>query len=534
MRLRTTLYLASFFPIFISALFIAYLFTVHLTVVMPGGGRPDIPTTGAMVMAIFALVVSWCFYRVGVNLVRQVGVLEHMSDRVQRGDLDATASTPPRKGEVATITNVFQQMMVELRGYVELIRAHEALKKDYDETRLAAERLRGSAVQVSTSLELLRRAEQGLLTRLLDKEGFLFEWLPRGTLCALFGAPGATPADAQAALSLPPDVRAMFQRLIADHTDAAQSDGAGTQVRQPRTVCVVEALKDAVLLCGWKWHRERPQAPLTVKIDQHPSGTLDVLGERLDLLQAFAAVLINAAEAMPSGGIVAVDVRTDADGMRSISITDSGLGMSAAVRARCMKPFFSTKEGNLGIGLSLAGRLALRCGGRLGVIGEKGMGTTVYLTFPRPPAPGEVKAEASVPINHGPLKVLLVDDDETARETLLAMLLKQGHQAIGVEDGAAAILLLRKQRFDVVMTDLGMPLMSGDELAIVVKTRYPETPVVLVSGAGEELERRQTLPEGVDVILPKPVLNFDMALALSRAMERAKPAPGSGGAEVKA
>jgi CheY-like chemotaxis protein len=78
-----------------------------------------------------------------------------------------------------------------------------------------------------------------------------------------------------------------------------------------------------------------------------------------------------------------------------------------------------------------------------------------------------------------------------------------------------------------------MPIMTGVELASAVKARYPGTPVVLVSGAGEELERRHVLPEGVDVILPKPVLSFDMALALSRAMQRVEPAAGSGDATVK-
>jgi signal transduction histidine kinase/CheY-like chemotaxis protein len=422
-------------------------------------------------------------------------------------------------------------MVVELRGYVELIGAHEKLKQECDAALAAAERLRGAAVQVSGVLELLQRAEQGLITRLLDEEVFLLAWLPRGTLCSVLGLPGSTPANTQAAPSIPPDVRDVFRRLLTGRSETPQGEGAGADVRPPGTVSVVEALKDAVLLCRWKWERERPQAPVTVSLIEGHSGSLDVLAGRLDLVQAFAAVLMNAAEAMPDGGTVAIEIRADASGTRSISVTDSGLGMSAAVRERCMKPFFSTKEGNLGIGLNLAGRLATRYGGRLGVIGEKEKGTSVYMTFPGPPSPGEDGLHG--PPRRGPLKVLLVDDDEATRDALLAMLAKQGHKAIGVEDGAAAILLLRKQRFDVVMTDLAMPIMTGVELASAVKARYPGTPVVLVSGAGEELERRHVLPEGVDVILPKPVLSFDMALALSRAMQRVEPAAGSGDATVK-
>ena len=433
MRLRTTLHLASFFPIFISALFIAYLFTVHLTVVLPADGRTDIPTVGAIVMAIFALVVGWCFYRAGLRLVRQVGVLEHMTDRVQRGDLSTTTRVPAGKGEVATIANVFKQMVVELRGYVELIGAHEKLKKECDAALAQAEQLRESSVEVSGVLELLERAEHGIITRLLETDQFLLAWLPGGTLSAMLGTPGLTSTGA-VTTPLPPDVRAVFQRLAR---------GGAADAKPSGTVSVLEALQDAVRLCRWKWERERPQATVNVTIDAAHAESVDVLAGYLDLVQAFAALLVNAAEAMPDGGTIMVELRIDADGTRSIAITDSGRGMATSVRARCMKPFFSTKEGHLGIGLNLAGRLATRHDGRLGVIGEKDKGTTVYLTLPRPPKPGD--AGTSMRMSHGPLKVLLVDDDDAARETLLAMLAKQGHQATGAADGAAAVLLLRKQ-----------------------------------------------------------------------------------------
>lgn len=521
MRLRTTLHLASFFPILIATLFIAYLLTVHVTVVMPGDGRTDVPLTGAIAMAIFSLVVGWCFYRAGQKLVVQVGVLEQMSERVKRGDLDAKSVLPEGRGEMAAVTKVFGEMVVELRGYIELIGAHDKLKKECDAALATVGRLRTTSVHMSGALELLRRAEQGIIARLLDEDLFLLSWLPGGALSWASGAPVALP--------IPSDVGETLRRLAADRAGSvgAQGDGAAGDVRQPTPVSVVDALQDAVRLCRWKWQRDRPNAPVAVEIQANGSEPSDVLAGRMDLVQAFAAVLINAGEAMPDGGSVAIEVRVDSGGTRTLSITDSGPGMSEAVRSRCMKPFFSTKEGRLGIGLNLAARLTTRCGGRLGVIGEPGHGTTVYMTFPRPRRPGEQGGTGRKP--RGPLRILLVDDDAAARETLRFMLAKQGHRAVGVDDGAAAILLLRKEHFDVVMTDLAMPIMSGGELAAAVKARDPGIAVVLVSGAGEELERRNALPEGVDAILPKPVLSVDLGLALSRAMERvtAEAAPGA-------
>lgn len=519
MRLRTTLHLASFFPIFIAALYIAFLLTARLSASLPGGSRVDIPTTGLIVLAIFSLAVGWCFYRAGLKVVSQIAMLEQMTERIRKGDLNTTPRPPDARNEVAAVTDVLSQMVVELRGYVELIGAYEKLKNDHASAIATAERLRGSAIEASATLELIGRAEQGIITRLLDENLFLFSWLPAGTLqsavSASAGVSGSTPELA----SIPPEVRDVFQRLIANR-DAPGQEESAAQARPLKTISVIDALQDAVTLCRWKWERERPQAPLTITIDSGPSRPPDIEAERRDLVQAFAAVLVNAAEAMPHAGTVAIDIRADADGAITISIRDSGLGMTDAVRARCMKPFFSTKEGNLGIGLNVARRVVTRYEGRLGVIGERGSGATVYLTFPRPPKQGEDRAAL---LQRKGLKILLVDDDEVAREMLLAMLAKEGHHATGVEDGAAAILLLRQQRFDVVMTDLAMPIMSGPELAAVVKARHPETPVVLVSGAGEEMESRNILPEGIDVILPKPVLRYDLTLALARAMERATP-----------
>lgn len=517
MRLRTTLYLASFFPIFIAALYVALILTFHVTASLRSAGSADIPSTGLIVLAIFSLVVGWCFYRAGLKVVKQIAMLEQMTERIRRGDLKTTTKLPDSKNEVAAVAEVVSQMVVELRGYVELIGAYEKIKRQHTAALETAERLRASAIQASGALERLARAEQGIATRLLDENLYLLSWLPPGTVHSFLHASAAPSGAAPGFALIPPEIRDVFQRLIASEAESAQADNAGAQAQTLKPISVAEALRDAVTLCRWRWDRERPQKPIAITIDEKQPKPPDIPAERRDLVQLFTMVLVNAAEAMPDAGAVAIEIRTDADGTLTISIRDNGLGMSDAVRTRCMRSFFSTKEGNLGIGLNMARHVVTRYGGRLGVIGERGAGTTVYVSFPRPPKPGADRADL---LKRKGLKILLVDDDEPSREMLLAQLKKEGHQATGVEDGAAAILQLRHQRFDVVMTDLAMPIMSGTELAAAVKARYPETPVVLVSGAGEELESRNAMPEGIDVILSKPVLRQDLVLALARALER--------------
>lgn len=512
MRLRTTLHLASFFPIFTSTLFILHLYLVKLSV--PGKvGIGTLPGNAAIAMAIFSLLTGWAFYRAGTRLAGQVGELGRMADRVKRGDIKSIGSPFGGKGEVAEAAGVLSELVVELRGYVDLISAHEKLRSELDETRAALERSRANAIPVSGAMELLRRAELGIVTRLLGAEHALVSSLPAGVLRAAFAAEG----DGFGLLSLGDDagqeVRLALRRIAAGPASAADE------------VSVKDAIEDAVALCRWKWGRERGGGmPVAVTISAS-AGAHDVRAERTGLVQLFAAVLVNAAEAMDGGGSVAVAIESESDGWVNVTVSDTGSGMSDAVRLRCVRPFFSTKEGHLGIGLTVAARLAARYGGRLGVIGEPGKGSAVHVSLPR-----YRQSERAVIPSSGRsrphFKILLVEDDPAVRETLAAMLVSEKHSVTSAEDGAAAVLQLRRARFDVVITDRAMPIMTGDELAAVVKKRYPDTPVVMVTGVGEEMGRRGVQPEGVDIVLPKPVLREDMRIALATVSDRAEQGQG--------
>jgi len=474
-----------------------------------GDTRGSIPMTGAILMSIFSLMVGWGFYRVGHKLVKQVNTLEQMAEQVKQGDLNTTAQLLDDKGEVAEVVEVFSQLVVELRGYVELIGAHKQLKQEYEDALAKAELLRQSAVQSSGELELLHRAEQGVISWMIEQDVFLFTWLPFGTLREILGV--LNDATEHDPAERPSEVQKALLALVKDGDSRDLSS---------ENISTCEAFDDAVRLCRGKWRREGFQAKIDVTVNKADAGPFDIHADRLSLVQAFAAILMNAAEAMPDGGVITVEFQTDISGTVNISITDQGVGMSNAVRARCMKPFFSTKEGRLGIGLTLAKRFAARYGARFGVIGEPGMGTSVHMSFPR--RLRQAGEEGSTKKQIGQLSILLVEDDDAVRETLLAMLSGENHLVTAVEDGAVAVLQLRKKPFDIVITDRAMPIMSGEELAAVVKSRYPSTPVLLVTAAGEEMERQQLQPEGVDVILSKPVLRDDLKIAIVRALEKAE------------
>ncbi|NQU40027.1 MAG: response regulator [Lentisphaerae bacterium] len=509
MQLRTTMQLASFFPIFLAALFVVSLFMVHAAHGGPEDDGSAFSAAVATVMGVLSLLGGWVFYRRGQLLVAQLGSLEGMAERVRRGDLTPAEALPHGGGGVSTVAQVFGELVVELDGYVKLIRAHEKLKQELEGAHATAGRLRASAVRVSGALECLHRAEEGILDYLLKEGRYVFTWLPPERLRV-----GLQDTDV-AALSA--DVARLLRTILIGPIGASAAGGGDAIVDpSPAVVSVEDALSAATDLCQWAW---APRATsVTIVVDCRSDGPFDICVDRLELIQIFAAVFQNGADAMPDGGSITVELSRDTSGSVAVAIADSGVGMSEAVRARCMEPFFSTREKHLGVGLTLAAHLVTKWGARLGVIGEPGQGATVHMTFPALNLEPQPPAKRGTLPPHGSLRILLVDDDDVGREMLTALLVHERHRVTAVEDGATALQALEKQSFDLLLTDRAMPSLTGDELAVTVKASHPEIAVVMVTGMGDAMEREHQHPAGVDVVLTKPVWREDLEQGMARAM----------------
>ena len=124
-----------------------------------------------------------------------------------------------------------------------------------------------------------------------------------------------------------------------------------------------------------------------------------------------------------------------------------------------------------------------------------------------------------------PTKIMIIEDDKVLRDVITAILKREGHGVVSFPDGREAIEAFTAEPCDLVFTDLGLPEMSGWEVALAVKEQSPSTPVVLVTGYGNQLEVSETREKGVDLILPKPFEFADVrktvaeALALKRSGE---------------
>jgi PAS domain S-box-containing protein len=218
---------------------------------------------------------------------------------------------------------------------------------------------------------------------------------------------------------------------------------------------------------------------------------------------AILNLAINARDAMSAGGTLTIATKNIAHGNRSrfpdvdpgdyvmISVADTGTGMSEEVRHRAFEPFFTTKEVHkgTGLGLSMVYGFAKHSGGTVTIDSEIGEGTILRIYLPRAPrrSPDTEEAGAQSRLNAGPpSRILIVDDNSAVRSITATMVRTLGHDAIEAAGGQEALDLLERDRhFDLLMVDLAMPNMHGDEFAARAQELIPGVPTLFVTGYAE-------------------------------------------------
>ena len=247
---------------------------------------------------------------------------------------------------------------------------------------------------------------------------------------------------------------------------------------------------------------------------------------------AILNLCINARDASPEGGIITIataqeyvtdDAELGAGDYVRIGITDAGTGIPPEILQRVCEPFFTTKAigQGTGLGLAMVFGLAQQSKGRLRIESEVGRGTRVELLLPRSEARAdyETTAVAAAPVSAHPASILVVDDDAEVRHVTASFLNDFGYSETEAEDGAAALALLESRSFDLVVADLAMPGMSGVELAATVRRRWPNLPVLILTGHAEAMQ----IPEDIPV-LTKPFGSAELAARLSALLEAARTA----------
>jgi PAS domain S-box-containing protein len=249
------------------------------------------------------------------------------------------------------------------------------------------------------------------------------------------------------------------------------------------------------------------------------------------LSNALVNLAVNARDAMPAGGHLILSTRNiencdfgpfGRDDLATgpyvvIEVTDTGTGMTDAVRDKVFEPFFTTKEAGkgTGLGLSMVYGFIRQSGGHVHIDSAEGRGTTIRLYLPRGfEAPTRV-TEVAAQMPRGSETILVVEDDDMVRNFVVAQLRNLGYRPLTAVDGASALAIVDAGTpFDLLFTDVVMPGMNGGELAEAVLLRRPGTPVLYTSGFTENAELDSALLAGGVHMLAKPYRKGNLARKL--------------------
>ncbi len=294
-----------------------------------------------------------------------------------------------------------------------------------------------------------------------------------------------------------------------------------TRLRQDEhfeTLDVNQVLHDVIEFTRPAWMTNAKKRGVSVEIRQFLEAAQPVAGNASELREVFTNLVLNAVDAMPWGGLILVTSQDLAGGV-VVRVRDTGVGMDAETQARAFDPFFTTKPvKGTGLGLSVAYGIVTRHHGTIVVDSQPGLGTEFVLTFPTgqrvelPPARTVSISDGRFPTLH----ILVVDDEEPVLDVMADMLRHRGQIVRVAVGGEAGLTEFQRFRPQVVFSDLGMPEINGWDVVRRVKSQAPETPVVLVTGWGSQLEGGSAQARGVDLVMAKPFTMEDVDRALRR------------------
>jgi PAS domain S-box-containing protein len=242
--------------------------------------------------------------------------------------------------------------------------------------------------------------------------------------------------------------------------------------------------------------------------------------------QVVMNLAVNARDAMPEGGTLLIEtanvvldeayaaIHVDVQPGEYVQLTmsDTGVGMSAEVQARLFEPFFTTKELGKGTGLGLATVYGIvkQNGGHIWVYSEVKRGTTFKIYLPRAKE-GQAPARAPHPLAAGGMRgtetILVVEDDAMVRDLAAQILQVHGYQILTAQDGVEALRVSQEHEGSIhlLLTDLVMPQMGGRELAGRLRQQRPEMRVLFMSGYADEVVVRNSMAEEGVAFVPKPL-----------------------------
>ena len=302
---------------------------------------------------------------------------------------------------------------------------------------------------------------------------------------------------------------AVIEKSAQDGRETVRRIQEFSRVRRDRAqtpLDLSQIVRDSLELTQTRWEDEAASRNVTIQVEEFYKEVPPVLGHDSEFREVFTNLILNAIDAMPQGGTLRASCQLD--GTRVVAeVSDSGVGMTDDIRRHLFDPFFSTKgTSGTGLGLSVVYGIVNRHHGTIDVETSPGRGTIFRVEFPAAfdaMLPEEdVMSEAHETTRTG--HILVIDDDPAIAELLEMTLQSVGHRVDVANSGAEGVRMAGAGEYDLIFSDLGMPDLSGWEVAEQIFRDKPAQPLILVTGWGATLEDSELERRGITEVVHKP------------------------------
>jgi len=268
-----------------------------------------------------------------------------------------------------------------------------------------------------------------------------------------------------------------------------------------------QVVRDSLAITRPRWEEKKVKGGVPLQLELELGPVPVVMGRPAELNEVITNLVLNAIDAMPRGGTLRLRTRLGDHRHAVITVADTGMGMTEEVRKRVFDPFFTTKgEEGTGLGLSVSHSIIERHGGDLRVDSRPGEGTTFTITLPIGMGPAGESTAGPETGGERKGRILLVDNDPQVLSILGEMLKDAGHHVLPVPSGSEALRVFVPNGFDLIITNVGMPEMSGWDVAERLRAKDPNVPVIFITGWGlQEEDQARCRRLGISALLFKPV-----------------------------
>ncbi|MBU1343498.1 MAG: PAS domain S-box protein [Proteobacteria bacterium] len=282
----------------------------------------------------------------------------------------------------------------------------------------------------------------------------------------------------------------------------------------------------------------RASIPSTIEIDSDIESDSFVMGNPTQIHQIFMNLCTNSAHAMKeNGGILRVsindveidknpevkDIGLEEGNYIKIKVSDTGTGIPPAIIGRIFEPYFTTKtvEDGTGMGLSMIHGIIENYSGKIMVESTLGKGTIFTLYFPITQKPEAYQPYEAGKLPSGTERILVLDDEASILKIESQILKRFGYTVAASSSSVEALELFRSHpdNFDLVITDMTMPKITGEKLAAALIEIRPDIPVILCTGGNQKLSDKDIGPKGIKEVMLKPISIDDLLKSVRKVLD---------------